>query len=100
MAVLGLITSMNVLMYGYYRDRVYPGVSVGKLELGGRAISTLPQALYSVPKGANLHLKIDGVDQIISREASGMEIDVSGTVAQVTKVGHEHFIPMMGILKI
>src|SRR5579885_3490704 len=88
-----LVALLFLASWGYravYRDRIYPGIRVNGVPVGGMSTSQASAALavaLSEPMARPLSVEVDGRTWSFSRSALGARYDVPGLVEQAFGLG-------------
>jgi hypothetical protein len=98
LAVFALFVGANVALSGYYSTRVYPGVRVGTMALGGVPLESLREKLAAVPGSSGLTVQIGGAKYTISAKDLGGP-DVNRLEREVKDVGRTTPLPLAGVIE-
>jgi hypothetical protein len=98
LVVFVLFVGVNVALQWYYSARVYPGVRVGSMAVGGMPLSDLRQKLATVVPNAGLAVQIGGVKYAVNAQDLGGP-DVDRLEREVREVGRTTPLPMAGAIR-
>lgn len=91
LAITVLVASLTVRIYEWrYQDRIYPGVTVWGLDLGGLGLHeamTLLDHQFNPYQGEQLTLRHDGQSWQVSPSDLGVSLDVAATAVSAHAVG-------------
>jgi hypothetical protein len=96
----GLFIAGNLGIYSYYNDRVYPGVKVGRVDVGGVKQSDLSSYLAQrAPSTGSLSLTVDvgGAKYRLSGKGLGAP-DTARAGREAINVGHNVELPLAGLI--
>lgn len=97
LAVLALVTT-EIGLQALYHDRVFPGVRVGDLNLGGRSLADVPAALRQAVQPANVDVVVGTTTYHLMPSELGLTAHDSQLAAQVTAAGHNQPSAIWGVL--
>lgn len=93
MAFAGLNMGLN----SYFANRVYPGVVVGTVGVGGVPLSEVKARLAAAVPQAALKVRVGQMDFVVNPQSVG-SADMDATVRDVTNVGRTTPLPLAGII--
>jgi hypothetical protein len=89
---------VNVGLYAAFANRVYPGVKVGQVAVGGEPLSSLRERLSDVVPKSSLKVGVEGLVQEV--ELGGlMELDIDRLEREVRDVGRTTPLPIAGVIR-
>jgi hypothetical protein len=94
----GLFIAINLGIYGYFNARVYPGVKVGQLNVGGIKESDLPSYLARhLALNGDLTLDVGGSKYVVAGAGLGAP-DSARATREAMEAGHNIELPMAGLI--
>lgn len=97
-AVFGLFVGLNVGLDRYYANRVYPGVKVGSVAVGGLAFDDLASKLKEVAGPSDLTVTV-GASTYNLEGTKLAAVDVGAMSRQVREVGRGQRLPVLGLVE-
>lgn len=97
-AALGVFGLLNLGLYAYYSNRVYPGVQVGVTQLGGVPLSDLRQRLAEQGGEETLSVTAGGATYAMDMRGLG-GLDLDRLEREVKEVGRTTPLPLAGVLR-
>ncbi len=93
-----LFVSTNVVLASLLQDRIYPGVKVGSLDLGGLTRSEALKLLRAQVRAYHLSLVVDNVKYRVKLGDLGASYDPALTASQAFAVGRNEVLPVIGLI--
>lgn len=99
LVVFGIFLAINGTIYAGYNNRVYPGVKVGAVDLGGVPFSQLHSRLESIAKPASLTVRVGEAAYPLAIAATADPDRLDSVEMQVRDAGHSTPLPLAGLLE-
>lgn len=98
LVVFGFLAT-NLILSSLYQDRIYPGVKLGELSLGGLTRHDARAALNAQAKAYHLALVVDNIHHNVKPADIGAGYDVDLTVEQAFNAGRANPVTILGMLE-
>jgi hypothetical protein len=98
LAVFGIFLAINMAISGAYAGRVYPGVSVGAIGVGGVREGELESKLQGSAPVPSLAIHV-GAAQFDERGAVLGRVNVAKAAREAIAIGHNTPLPIAGLLQ-
>lgn len=94
-----LFVSANLVFGTYYLDRIYPGVEVAGINIGGLTRVQAKQQLTEYLQDYKLDIQLDDEHYELDPERLGVEYDLEFTLDQAWMEGRYNFPPLLGLIE-
>jgi hypothetical protein len=98
-AVFAVFLAINGAIDAYYSSRVYPGVRVGQVSVGGVPFSTLADKLGSSMPNTELMASFGNVDYSVAAGSALGAPELAQAVREAEAVGHTTPLPIAGAIE-
>lgn len=88
---------INLFFHTYMVDRIYPGITLGKLSLGGMNRQQVENLLLSKAAQYKLNLKIGGASYLVTPQAIGLSYDYVDTFDTAYQTSRESLNYITGL---
>lgn len=94
-----IFVALNLLLGTWFQDRIYPGVKVSSIELGGFTRIQAQTVLQAQIKAYHLVLSVDGSRYNVRPQDIGADYDTGLTSNQAFSAGRSAFLPLIGLFQ-
>jgi lipoprotein-anchoring transpeptidase ErfK/SrfK len=95
----GLFLGSNMVLAALFQDRVYPGIKLADIDLGGMTRREAHEVLTAKAKSYHLSLVVDNVRHNVKPADIGAGYDVELTVNQAFSIGRSNPVPIFGMIQ-
>ncbi len=92
-----LVIGFNVILSAHYQDRIYPGVKIGSMMVGGLTKAEAASRIALQTSAYRLQLKIDDKSYSIEPTQFGASYEPSISAQTAFAQGRDQWLPMMGV---
>ncbi len=96
--VVGVLAVVNLGLASYYRDRVYPGVRVGGVAIGGMRLVEVPAVLAESEPNASITVVIGTTKSQLNRVDIGPWPDMAAQERAIKDIGRTAPLPLAGVV--
>jgi hypothetical protein len=94
--LVGIGMAANLIFASWVAGRVYPGVAVGSVKLGGLSRAQAQARLAS--QAQRYHLKLEAGGKTFEADQLGASYNVATTADQAMTIGRGHYLAILGLL--
>ncbi|MDB5178944.1 MAG: uncharacterized protein JWN01_887 [Patescibacteria group bacterium] len=97
-AVVVVFAALNAALFGYYGQRVYPGVHVGQTDLSGVPFGALHQRLVALAPRSKLKVTLGSASYVLDAGRLGAA-DIEQVERRVRAAGRDTPLPIAGVAR-
>lgn len=98
LAVFVAFLIVNGAIFSFYANRVYPGVKVGQVDLGGMPLDSLRAKLQAMKTQSTLMVEAGGSKYQLDMNRA-VRVDVERAEREIKAIGHSTPMPLAGVVQ-
>jgi len=98
LGVVGSFLLINILIWGIFIDRTYPGVKIGNQNLGNYSRVSVRSQIGSMTQDYELKIVIKGQSKQLRSDDIGLSYDLESSSSRAVAVGKSYVVPLYGLI--